>query len=113
MSASDLGDEYVEDRSVEWGRVGRAVSGSILTGIFLSVIGVIESVGDLFATAIDGIGEFVSSLILALGIPPITGANIGAIEGLGPLALPVSVAIVMLAVYAGARLLIAIIGVIL
>jgi hypothetical protein len=110
MSASDLGEEFVEDRSVDWGRVARAVSGSVLAGIFLSVIGVIESVGDLFATAIDGIGEFLSEIILALGIPPITGANIGAIEGLGPLAFPVSVAVVMIAVFAGARLLIGIFG---
>lgn len=105
-----LGDRFVDGTDVDWGGVGRAFSGSIFAGLFLAIIGFIDSVRALFVDLLDGFTEFSTSLITTaitpMGLGDIWSSSGSSLAGLGPIGFVIASAIVGISVWIGVSLLI-------
>lgn len=105
-----LGDRFIDDGSVDWGGVGRAVAGSALSGVFLAIIGFIDTARSVFTDLLSGFSSWISEIIPALIIPSGLGAAWGeaasSISGLGPIGFLIAVGTAGLSLWIGTEILI-------
>ena len=105
-----LGDRFVDGTEADWEGVGRAFAGSVISGIILAIISLIEGVRSLLIGILDGLRGFALEFIPAALVPTTLadawGSAASEISSLGPLGFIISIILISISIWIGTTALI-------